>query len=299
MKIGCHVSMSAPDFVLGAVKEAVSYQATALMLYTGAPQNTFRKPISQLKVEEALSLMKAHGIEESSMVVHAPYIINLANSVNADTFQLGVDFLKQEIERVKGIHATYLVLHPGSHVKAGIPAGLQKITEGLNLAMEHIGNVQIALETMAGKGSEVGSSFEEIRYLIDHVDHPENIKVCLDTCHIHDAGYDIARFDEILDAFECIIGLDRLAVMHINDSKNVIGAHKDRHANIGFGEIGFDTLSAVVHNPRVHDAIKILETPYVDGYPPYRFEIEMLRNQRFDPQVFDKIRNQEGIVLSS
>ena len=298
MKIGCHVSMSAPDFVLGAVKEAISYQATALMLYTGAPQNTFRKPISQLKVEEALSLMKEHGIEESSMVVHAPYIINLANSVNADTFQLGVDFLKQEIERVKGIHATYLVLHPGSHVKAGIPAGLQKITEGLNLAMEHIGNVQIALETMAGKGSEVGSSFEEIRYLIDHVDHPENIKVCLDTCHIHDAGYDITCFDEILDAFDHIIGLDRLAVMHINDSKNVLGAHKDRHANIGFGEIGFDALSAVVHNPRVHDEIKILETPYVDGYPPYRFEIEMLRNQRFDPQVFDKIRNQEGIVPS-
>lgn len=289
MKIGSHVSMSAPDFVLGAVKEAISYQANALMLYTGAPQNTLRKPISQLKVEEALQLMKEHGIEESSMIVHAPYIINLANTMKLETFQLGVDFLTQEIERVKGVHATYLVLHPGSHVKAGEDAGLRKIVEGLDIAMQDIGNVQIALETMAGKGSEIGCTFEQIRYIIDHVKYSDHIKVCLDTCHIHDAGYDVSEFDTVLNEFDSIIGLDRLAVMHINDSKNVKGARKDRHANIGFGEIGFDNLLNIVHHPKVSEVVKILETPYIGEYAPYKYEIEMLKSKMFDPNIQLKI----------
>lgn len=292
MKLGCHVSMSAPDYVLGAVKEAVSYGANAFMLYTGAPQNTVRKPISDLRVTEALNFMKENHIEESSMIVHAPYIINLANCLNLDTFQLGVDFLKQEIERVKGVHATYLVLHPGSHVKAGEEAGLSKIVEGLNLAMTNIGDVQIALETMSGKGSELGTSFEQLRYIIDHVNKPDNLKVCMDTCHLHDAGFNIHEFDQILDKFDAIIGLERLAVLHVNDSKNICGAHKDRHANLGFGEIGFDSLSKIVHNPRLNNVVKILETPWVEGFPPYRFEIEMLKNQTFDSDVLNKIVNQ-------
>lgn len=290
MKIGSHVSMSAPDFVLGAVKEAVSYDANAFMLYTGAPQNTFRKPISQLKVAEALELMEQHGISKDAMIVHAPYIINLGNCMNPDTFQLGVDFLTQEIERVKGIHASILVLHPGSHVKAGEEAGLHKVVEGLDKAMQHIGNVQIALETMSGKGSELGISFEQIRFIIDHVQYPDNIKVCMDTCHVHDAGYDITKFNEILDEFEAIIGLDRLIVMHINDSKNVRGAHKDRHANIGFGEIGFDALSYIVHHPRISHVVKILETPYIEDHAPYKLEIEMLKNQKFDPELQENVK---------
>lgn len=290
MKLGCHVSMSAPDYVLGSVKEAVSYGANALMLYTGAPQNTRRKAMSELKIAEALELMKEHGIEESSVVVHAPYIINLANCMKPETFELGVEFLTKEIERVKALHATILVLHPGSHVKVGEDAGLKKIVEGLDLAMKEIGDVNIAIETMAGKGSEIGYQFEHIRYLIDHVAKPDHIKVCLDTCHIHDAGYDLSDFDKILDEFDQIIGLDRLICMHINDSKNVQGAKKDRHANIGFGEIGFDKLNAIVHNPRVADVVKILETPYVEDHPPYRQEIAMLRSGVFDEEIMEKIK---------
>lgn len=292
MKIGSHVSMSGPDYILGSVKEAISYGATAFMLYTGAPQNTKRKPITDLKVKEALELMEEHGISKDAMIVHAPYIINLANCMKAETFQLGVDFLKQEIERVKGIGASILVLHPGSHVQVGEEEGLKKIVEGLDLAMENIGNVQIAIETMAGKGSEIGYRFEHIRYIIDHVQKSENIKVCLDTCHLHDAGYDLQDFDRILDEFDEIIGLDRLVCMHINDSKNVKGAKKDRHENIGFGEIGFDALCHVIHNPRVKEVVKILETPYVEDKPPYKFEIEMLMQKTFDEHIQEKIKEQ-------
>ncbi len=289
MKLGCHVSMSAPDYVLGSVKEALQYGANAFMLYTGAPQNTRRKDMSELKIDEALQLMKENGIEESSMIVHAPYIINLANCVREETFELGVEFLQKEIERVKQLHATVLVLHPGSHVKAGEEEGLKKIVEGLDLAMEHVGNVQIAIETMAGKGSEIGYDFKQIRYLMDHAKYGDKLRVCMDTCHIHDAGYDLSDFDKILDDFDSIIGLARLVCMHINDSKNVQGAKKDRHANIGFGEIGFDKLNAIVHNERVKDVVKILETPYVEGNPPYKYEIAMLKKGVFDKDIMNKI----------
>lgn len=293
MKIGSHVSMSAPDYVLGSVKEALQYGANAFMLYTGAPQNTRRKNMSDLKIEEALQLMKENGIEESSMIVHAPYIINLANCVREETFELGVEFLQKEIERVKQLHATVLVLHPGSHVKAGEEEGLKKIVEGLDLAMEQVDDIQIAIETMAGKGSEVGYNFEQIRYLMDHAKYGDKLRVCMDTCHIHDAGYDLSDFDKILDEFDSIIGLDRLVCMHINDSKNVQGAKKDRHANIGFGEIGFDKLNAIVHNERVKNVVKILETPYVEGNPPYKHEIAMLRKGVFDEDIMNKIVSAE------
>ena len=291
MKIGSHVSMSAPDYILGSVKEALSYNANALMLYTGAPQNTRRKPMNQLKIKEAFLLMEQNGIAKSSVIVHAPYIINLANCFKPETFELGVDFLKQEIERVKELEATVLVLHPGSHVKAGEEKGLEKIVEGLDLAMENIGNVQIAIETMAGKGSEIGYDFHHIRYLIDHTKYSEHIKVCMDTCHLHDAGFDLCNFDDVLDSFDEIVGLDRLVCMHINDSKNVRGAKKDRHANIGFGEIGFDVLNKIVHNPRVEDVVKILETPFVNGHAPYKYEIEMLKENTFDSSLIEKLEN--------
>lgn len=290
MRIGSHVSMSAPDYLLGAVKEALSYNAIALMIYTGPPQNTRRKDTSEMKVEEAFALMKEHGMDADALVVHAPYIINLANCAKVETFELATEFLAKEIERVKAIGAHILVLHPGSHVNAGESLGLDKIVSGLDIAMQEIEDVQIAIETMSGKGSELGYQFEHIAYLIDHVKHPDNIKVCLDTCHIHDAGYDLSDFDAILDEFDRIIGLDRLLVMHINDSKNIQGAKKDRHANLGFGEIGFDKLNAIVHNPRVAHVVKILETPYVEDCPPYQFEIAMLKAQSFDCDVLEKIK---------
>ncbi|MEG1475111.1 MAG: deoxyribonuclease IV, partial [Longicatena sp.] len=273
MKIGSHVSMSAPDFILGSVREAISYGANAFMLYTGAPQNTRRRDMEELKIKEALVLMDQEGIEQSSLMVHAPYIINLGNCQKAETFDLGVEFLRKEIARVQAIGSTTLILHPGSHVQAGLDKGLDKIVEGLDLAMNNIGNVNIAIETMSGKGSEIGFQFEHIQYIVDHVANPTHIKVCMDTCHLHDAGYELGDFDKILDEFDSLIGLERLVCIHINDSKNSKGAKKDRHANIGFGEIGFDKLNAIVHNPRLEEVVKILETPYVEDCPPYQYEI--------------------------
>ncbi|OOE04958.1 deoxyribonuclease IV [Anoxybacillus kestanbolensis] len=292
LKIGSHVSMSGKEMLLAASKEAVSYGANTFMIYTGAPQNTRRKPIEQLNIEKGLAHMKEHGIDE--IVVHAPYIINIGNTTNANTFSLGVSFLRSEIERTEAIGAKQLVLHPGAHVGAGIEAGIEKIIEGLNEVITTDQQVQIALETMAGKGSECGSRFEELAKIIDGVTHNDKLSVCFDTCHTHDAGYDIVHdFDGVLDEFDRIIGLDRLKVLHINDSKNACGSRKDRHENIGFGYIGFDALNYIVHHPQLTHVPKILETPYVgektSAKPPYKFEIAMLRAQQFDPNVREKI----------
>lgn len=293
MIIGSHVSMSAPDYVLGSVKEALSYGANALMLYTGAPQNTRRKAMEELKVKEALALLDEHHIPHEHIIVHAPYIINLANCQKQETFELGVEFLRKEIERVKALEAKYLVLHPGSHVQAGEEAGLTRIVEGLDLAMENIGEVEIAIETMAGKGSELGYNFEQIRYLMEHAKHGDRLRVCMDTCHLHDAGFDVSDFDAILEAFDRVISLERLVCIHVNDSKNVRGARKDRHANIGFGEIGFDALNRIVHHEKLQHVVKILETPWVDGVAPYKHEIAMLKAGIFDQEIMTKLKNQE------
>ncbi|MEE0966502.1 MAG: deoxyribonuclease IV [Bacilli bacterium] len=282
MIIGSHVSMAGKEMLLGSVKEALSYGANTFMFYTGAPQSTARKPISQLRVDEAKELMKENGIDINNVVVHAPYIINLGNTIKEETYELAVRFLKEEIQRCEAIGATRLVLHPGSHVKAGEEVGLDKIVEGLNEVLTDSQNVKIALETMAGKGSELGRTFEQIKYIIDHVEKSHLLGVCLDTCHIHDAGYDLSDFDTILNEFDRIIGLNRLLVVHVNDSKNVRGAHKDRHENIGYGYIGFDNLCKVVHHPKLKDVPKILETPYIEKIAPYKEEIEMLKNQTFN-----------------
>lgn len=281
LKIGSHVSMNGKEMLLGSVKEALSYKANTFMFYTGAPQNTFRKPVSALRKEEAFALMQEAGIDPRDVVVHAPYIINLANSVKPETYELAVDFLAQEIERCEALEMTRLVLHPGSHVKAGADIGIEKVIEGLNQVMKEDMKVKIALETMAGKGSEVGRSFDEIKTIIDGLKYPENIGICLDTCHLHDAGYDLKDFDAILKEVDQKIGLDKILVVHINDSKNPMGAHKDRHENLGYGYIGFETINQIVHHPLLKDVPKILETPYVDGKAPYALEIEMLRNETF------------------
>ncbi|QUN14537.1 deoxyribonuclease IV [Clostridium sp. C1] len=282
MKIGSHVSMSGKEMLLGSVKEAVSYGANTFMFYTGAPQNTARKPVSQLRVEEAKEYMKEHHISIDDVVVHAPYIINLANTVKPETYELAVRFLKEEIARCEEIGVSRLVLHPGSHVKAGDEAGLKQIIKGLNEVLREDQKVHIALETMAGKGSEMGRTFDQIQYMIENTKHSSLLGVCLDTCHIHDAGYDLTHFDDILEEFDQKIGLDRLLVVHVNDSKNERGAHKDRHENIGYGYIGFETLNQIVHHPKLKDVPKILETPYIDGKAPYREEIEMFMHQTFN-----------------
>ncbi|THE15445.1 deoxyribonuclease IV [Bacillus timonensis] len=296
VKIGSHVSMSGKKMLLAASEEAVSYGANTFMIYTGAPQNTRRKKIEDLNIEAGLAHMKENGIDE--IVVHAPYIINIGNTSNPATFELGVNFLRSEIERTDALGAKQIVLHPGAHVGAGAEAGIKRIIEGLNEVITKDQNVQIALETMAGKGSECGRSFEEIAQIIEGVTHNEKLSVCFDTCHTHDAGYDIVNdFDGVLEQFDKLIGVDRIKVLHINDSKNEKGASKDRHENIGFGKIGFDAINYIVHHPTLGNVPKILETPYVgedknNKKAPYKFEIEMIRSKSFDEGLLEKIMNQ-------
>ena len=295
MLLGSHVSMSGKNMLLAASEEAASYGATTFMIYTGAPQNTRRKPIEDLNIEAGQAHMNAHGM--SNIVVHAPYIINIGNSLKPETFALGVEFLQKEIERTAALGAKQIVLHPGAHVGAGTDKGIEKIIEGLNEVLSQDFPVQIALETMAGKGTECGRSFEELAQIINGVTHNERLSVCLDTCHIHDAGYNIVDdFDNVLNQFDQLIGVDRLKVLHINDSKNIRGAGKDRHENIGFGEIGFQTLNQIVHHPQLVNVPKILETPYVgvdakNKKPPYFYEIEMFKAQTFMPESIDKLRS--------
>ncbi len=296
LKIGSHVGMKGKDMLLGSAKEAISYGANTFMFYTGAPQNTRRKDISELNIDAAWDYMSTHGIDE--IVVHAPYIINLGNAVKPETFELATEFLAKEIERTIACRSHTLILHPGSHVGEGVDIGTKQIIKGLNEVLTHDTDCFIALETMAGKGSEIGRSFEEIACIYDGVICNEKLRVCFDTCHTSDAGYDIIHhFDDVMEEFDRIIGKEQIAVFHINDSKNVPGAGKDRHANIGFGEIGFDTLNYIVHHKDFESVPKILETPYVPdlentkkSYPPYKYEIEMLKNGVFHSDIMNQIR---------
>ncbi|WP_010531011.1 deoxyribonuclease IV [Lentibacillus jeotgali] len=296
LKIGSHVSMSGKKMLKGSSEQAVSYGSNVFMIYTGAPQNTRRKPVEELNIEAGRDHMKENGIID--VVVHAPYIINIGNTSKPETFGLGVDFLRNEIDRTAAIGAKQIVLHPGSHVGAGADKGIDKIIEGLNEVLDKNTDVQIALETMAGKGSEIGRTFDELAKVIDGVTYNEKLSICLDTCHIHDGGYDVVNdFDGVLNEFDKIIGLDRLKVVHVNDSKNEQGAHKDRHENIGFGHIGFDALHYVIDHPQLEDLPKILETPFVgedkkNKKPPYKFEIDMIKNGKFEEDLKEKIMNQ-------
>ena len=295
MKIGSHVGMSGKDMLLGSAKEAVSYGANTFMFYTGAPQNTRRKDISELNLDAAWTYMEAHAIHE--IVVHAPYIINLGNAVKPETYELAVNFLRTEIERTEACKSKVLILHPGAHVGEGTDIGTNQIIKGLNEVLTKDTNLCIALETMAGKGSEVGRSFTELARIYDGVTCNDKLRVCFDTCHTHDSGYDIIHdFDGVINEFDRIIGKEQIAVFHVNDTKNPAGAKKDRHENIGFGEIGFDALSYIVHHPDFTDVPKILETPYIPSptkakksYAPYKHEIAMLLDNKFDPEMKEKI----------
>jgi len=299
MLIGSHVSMNGKKMLLGSAEEAKSYGATTFMIYTGAPQNTRRKPVEELNIQNGLAFMEENGLDVQKIVVHAPYIINLGNTIKPENFEFATEFLRQEILRVEAIGATQITMHPGAHVGAGADAGIAKIVEGLNRVLRADQVPQIALETMAGKGTEIGRTFEEIAKIIDGVTHNEKLSVTLDTCHIHDAGYNVREdFDGILNEFDKIIGLDRLKVIHVNDSKNSQGAHKDRHANIGFGEIGFDALNYVVHHPQLTELPKILETPYVGedkktAKAPYKYELAMFKEGVFNEQLLEDIINQK------
>lgn len=295
MIIGSHVGMSGKDMLLGSAKEAVTYGADTFMFYTGAPQNTKRKDISELNIDPAWKYMEEHGIRQ--ILVHAPYIINLANTVKPETYELAEEFLALEIDRTAACKSSTLILHPGAHVGAGVSAGIAQIIRGLNHILTRETTVNVALETMAGKGTEIGRSFEEIARIYDGVVYNDKLRVCFDTCHTNDSGYDVKNnFDGVIDEFDRILGKDQIAVFHINDSKNPMGTRKDRHANIGFGTIGFDALHTIVHHPDFENVPKILETPYIPSFenskksfPPYREEIQMLRCGQFNSRLQEEI----------
>ena len=288
--IGSHVGFNKKTQLVGSVEEAINYKANTFMFYTGAPQNTARSAIEDGLTLEALTKMKENNIDFSKVIVHAPYIINLCNE---EKFEFSVNFLTEEIQRVNLLGVKYMVLHPGSHVGLGIEKGIDNIIKGLNMVFQNVkdtNNVIILLETMAGKGTEVGSKLEEIKKIIDGVENKEHIGVCLDTCHLNDAGYDMENFDDFLNEFDSLIGINKIHCIHINDSKNVKSSHKDRHENIGFGTIGFDNLIKIIYNDRLENIPKILETPYVEKeLAPYKYEIEMIRKKEFNPNLIDVI----------
>jgi len=296
MILGSHVHFG-KEQILGAIKEAVSYDANALMLYTGAPQNTLRTSINKDYLNEAKKIMDENNIKMEHIICHAPYIINLANKEKIDSWNFSINFLKNEINRCEMLGIKYIVVHPGSAVKHTKEEGIKNIIEALNYIIKDDDKCMILLETMAGKGSECGCNFEEIKAIIEGI-NSSNIGVCLDTCHLNDSGYNISKFDELLDEFDKLIGIDKIKCVHVNDSKNIIGSHKDRHANFGFGTIGFKNLMNVINNIKLKDVPKILETPYISKndnekaltLPPYKFEIAMIKRNEFNPNLINEIR---------
>ncbi|KRK73398.1 deoxyribonuclease IV [Lacticaseibacillus nasuensis] len=293
--IGANVHMAAPGMFPGAVAEAVNYGATSLQFYLGAPQNTRRKPVAELAVPAGLAAMQTAGL--SHLVIHAPYIVNLGNTKKPESFGFAVQFMREEIARADALQAYAMPFHPGAHVGAGPEAAIAQIANGLNQILTAETQVSLALETMAGKGTEIGRSFEELAAIIARLDHPEKVGVTLDTCHLNDAGYPVAtHFDDVLEEFDRVIGLAKLRVVHLNDSKNPQGSHKDRHANLGAGSIGFDALNAIAHHPQLTQIPKILETPYVGPdkthmVPPYGVEINWLRSGDYRPEELTALAN--------
>lgn len=295
--LGSHVSYKKEEQLLGSTLEALSYGANTFMFYTGAPQNTFRSNIDLELTQKAHQLMKEKGIDPKKVVVHAPYIINLAR--DNEKYEFAMRFLKEEIKRTEQLGMELLVLHPGSHVGIGVEAGITNIVRALNTILDPTMKVKICLETMAGKGSECGKTFEELAQILSQIKEKEKVGICLDTCHIHDAGYDIQNVEDILLKFDQIIGLSKLWVLHINDSKNEKASHKDRHENIGLGCIGFDPLLKIIYHPKLKGIPKILETPYISAeaeskqkqYPPYKFEIDSIKQKKKNPNLLEDIRN--------
>ncbi len=294
MIIGSHVSFDSKEQLLKSVKECISYNGNTFMFYTGAPQNTRRCILDDELTYLAYNLMKENDIKLENIICHAPYIVNLANDTDPEKYDFSIKFIRQEVERLEKLNIKYLVLHPGSSVGIERNKALYNISYALNKILSIDTNVMILLETMAGKGTECGVNIEEIKTIINNVDKKDNIGVCLDTCHLNDSGVDLTQFDKYLDEFDKIIGIDKIKCIHINDSKNIMGSHKDRHENIGIGTIGFNNLINIIYNDKLTNIPKILETPYVGKnkeYPPYKFEIEMIKNKKFNNNLINDIIN--------
>ncbi len=296
--IGSHVSYTQNMGLLGCVKEALNYGANTFMFYTGAPQNTIRGKIDEELTKKAHELMKTNGIDIKNVVIHAPYIINLANNKDEDKMNFSINFLKQELKRAETLGINKVILHPGSHVGLGVNQGITNIINGLNQVLDVPNGPIICLETMAGKGTEIGQTFKQLKAIIDGVKNNHRLLVCLDTCHLNDAGYDLTDFDKLLSEFDHIIGLDKIGCIHINDSKNPVSSHKDRHENIGFGTLGFENIIKIIYQDKLKEVPKILETPYVSinggkdrTYAPYKHEITMIKQKKFNPNLLNDIRD--------
>lgn len=287
MILGSHVKFN-KEQLYGSVKEAIGYGANTFMFYTGAPQNTIRSVINEELTQQAWALMQENNIDINNIICHAPYIINLANKLNLDSWNFSINFLRNEIDRCEMMGIKYIVVHPGNHLTNSLEIALKNIIEALNLIINEEDNCMILIETMAGKGTECGKSIDEVKTILDGIIYQDKIGVCVDTCHINDAGY---KIEDYLEEFKNKIGLDKIKCIHINDSKNVCGAHKDRHENIGFGTIGFTNLVNLINNDELKSVPKILETPYVENYPPYKFEIAMIKNNSFDITLKEKVVN--------
>ncbi len=292
--LGSHISLSSPDFYLGTAKKAVEWGESAFMFYTGAPQNTRRLPVNQLKIEEGMEFLSSLDFPFDKIIVHAPYIINLANPLKAETRELSKRFLLEELRRVSAFRLDKLVLHPGSALSESKEKGIYCLIEGLNevLKKEESG-VTILLETMAGKGGEIGSSFEELKAIYEGIERKERVGICLDTCHLSDAGYDVSEPSSLLEEFSSYLPLSLIKAIHLNDSLNERGSHKDRHANIGYGAIGFEALHKWVKEPTLLSVPKILETPVLNTEKgtiyPYKKEIEMLKTGVYETDWKEKI----------
>lgn len=300
--VGSHVSLSGEEMLVKAAKEAIADDESTCMVFTGAPQNTRRKDISRFHITEGRKLLYEHHI--APLVVHAPYIINLSNTVNPHAHDFGVTFMLGELERAEAIGATDISFHPGAHVGAGVKKGIDQLAKALSEIFEKTKTtkVRIAVETMAGKGTEVCTNFDQMGRLLQLVGSPR-LTVTFDTCHVYDSGYDLRNHeDDVLGEFNDKIGLDKLTVFHLNDSKFGLSSHKDRHANIGQGKLGWDALYRIATMKKFATVPKILETPAIPNpnnrrtkYSSYKREVAELRAGVFDPALPAKVLADNGV----
>lgn len=273
LHIGCHLSASKGYLAMG--KDALKIHADTFQFFTRNPRGGKAKEIKENDVAAFLQLAEAHQF--TSILAHAPYTMN-ACSADASVRQFSRDMMADDLQRMEYLPGNFYNFHPGSHVGQGMDTGIVQIIEQLNAVMWPEQRTTILLETMAGKGSEVGSRFAELRRIIDGVALPEKMGVCLDTCHVYDAGYDIVdHLDDVLAEFDAVIGLEQLKAIHLNDSMNPMNSHKDRHAKIGQGSLGLEAICRIINHPQLQQVFFILETPQdtLDGYGE---EIALLRS---------------------
>lgn len=275
IKLGSHVSFKKPLYLVGASADSVANKANTMMIFLGAPQTSKRISVSNYRLED-YQKMYSNIITPEDIVVHAPYIINNASLVKAE---FANKFLIEEINRMNYIGAKYLVLHPGSYTTFSRQASIEQLIESLKFVISQTKDVVICIETMAGKGTEIGTRFEEIVYIVESINSPR-VAICLDTCHVWDAGYNLHNYNEFIELLKSTRMINYLKVIHLNDSQNELGSHRDRHANIDQGKIGLETLQKIVHEPLFDNIPIILETPWVDGAPIYDKEIAMLLNKK-------------------